>query len=464
MTEVVNVVKLADQVVETKDLQENAMVDAKKHGKVDTQDEHVDESEKQKHRKKKFRFYDSYIPKILKHSYENNGITCDAKQQLNSILCIFSKKIADITIQLTDISGKRTLSAKEVSSATEIFLSGELKQHAVAEGTKAVDHYSQNTKKGISRQVKAGIVFPPSVAEKFLRRFDTSVIMVTHTAPVFMAAVMEYICMEILESAAILAKENRRIRITVSDIESAVKNDTELARVFINLNIKFLGGSVPQWIHPSLIKKSAKGDSRSIKIREKLSDKKARSGTLALKDIKRFQKMGNTLIFARQPFEKFVRQIINEHKTNVKISKNVFSIIQYVVEDYLVNFFADANAAAIHAGRVKLMIQDIDFTRNQREGNRVLGKITENKIPIVLNKPGFAFSDEKNFTTQEATSVEVNNTVDTKPVESDVTKPVESDVTKPRGLKLDVDDLDELLEEDVYQPRLGNISENEPVV
>jgi histone H3/H4 len=201
---------------------------------------------------------------------------------------------------------------------------------------------------------------------------------------------------------------------------------------------------------------------------------------LALKDIKRFQKMGNTLIFARQPFEKFVRQIINEHKTNVKISKNVFSIIQYVVEDYLVNFFADANAAAIHAGRVKLMIQDIDFTRNQREGNRVLGKITENKIPIVLNKPGFAFSDEKNFTTQEATSVDVNNTVDTKPVESDVTKPVESDVTKPvesdvtkpvesdvtkpRGLKLDVDDLDELLEEDVYQPRLGNISENEPVV
>jgi hypothetical protein len=134
------------------------------------------------------------------------------------------------------------------------------------------------------------------------------------------------------------------------------------------------------------------------------------------------------------------------------------------VEDYLVNFFADANAAAIHAGRVKLMIQDIDFTRNQREGNRVLGKITENKIPIVLNKPGFAFSDEKNFTTQEATSVDVNNTVDTKPVESDVTKPVESDVTKPRGLKLDVDDLDELLEEDVYQPRLGNISENEPVV
>ena len=462
MTEVVNVVTLADEVVDTKDLPVNAMENAKNHDKVNVQDDNVDE--KHKHRKKKFRFYDSYIPKILKYSYENHGITCDAKQQLNSILCMFSKKLADITIQLTDISGKRTLSAKEVSSATEIFLSGELKQHAVTEGDKAVNQYSQNNKKGISRQVKAGIVFPPSVTEKFLRRFDTSVIMVTHTAPVFMAAVIEYICMEILESAAILAKEDRRIRITVSDIESAVKNDVELARVFINLNIKFLGGSVPQWIHPSLVKKGAKGDSKSIKIREKLSDKKARSGTLALKDIKRFQKMGNTLIFARQPFEKFVRQIINEHKTNVKISKNVFSIIQYVVEDYLVNFFADANAAAIHAGRVKLMIQDIDFTRTQRDGNRVLGKIAENKIPIVLNKSNFAFSDEKHFTTQEAMSVDANNTVDTKTPDTDITKAPESDITKTSGLKLEVDDLDELLEEDVYQPRLSNISENEPLV
>jgi histone H3/H4 len=187
--------------------------------------------------------------------------------------------------------------------------------------------------------------------------------------------------------------------------------------------------------------------------------------------------MGNTLIFARQPFEKFVRQIINEHKTNVKISKNVFSIIQYVVEDYLVNFFADANAAAIHAGRVKLMIQDIDFTRTQRDGNRVLGKIAENKIPIVLNKSNFAFSDEKHFTTQEAMSVDANNTVDTvdtvdtktesditKVSESDITKASESDIPKTSGLKLEVDDLDELLEEDVYQPRLSNISENEPLV
>ena len=62
-------------------------------------------------------------------------------------------------------------------------------------------------------------------------------------------------------------------------------------------------------------------------------DKKNKCGTLAIKDIKRFQKMGNTLIFARQPFEKLVRHIINEFSDNVKVSKNVFSIIQYIIED-----------------------------------------------------------------------------------------------------------------------------------
>lgn len=351
------------------------------------------EIEKSKHKRKKFRFYDSYIPKILKCSFENHGITSDAKQQLNSILIIFSKKLAEISLRLTDISGKRTLSAKEVKGATEIFLSGELKNHAVAEGTKAITQYAENTAKGVSRQTKAGIIFPPSVTEKFLRRFDTSLVMVTHTAPVFLAAVLEYICMEIVELASLLAKEERRIRITVSDIESSVKNDTELLHIFSNNNIKFLGGSVQQWIHPVLVKKQSKSETNSGKMREKVNDKKSKSGTLAIKDIRRLQKMGNTLIFARQPFEKFVRQIINEHKDNIKISKNVFNIIQYVVEDYLVHFLADANAAAIHAGRVKLMIQDIDFIRSQRDGNRSTIHRPQNKVPIVLSKPTISFTE-----------------------------------------------------------------------
>ena len=45
----------------------------------------------------------------------------------------------------------------------------------------------------------------------------------------------------------------------------------------------------------------------------------------------------------------------------MKISKNVFIILQYYIEQYIVQFLKESNAAAIHSGRVKLMVSDIQF-------------------------------------------------------------------------------------------------------
>ena len=319
-----------------------------------------------KHRRKKFRYFDSYIPKIMKKSFETSGITSDARQQLNSILIMFATKIADNSLRLTKFSDKRTLSVKEISGGVSLFLSGDLQKNSLSQGETAVINYQTNTgNKGSSRQSKASIIFPPSITEKFLRKFDTSAIMVTHTAPVYMAAVLEYICVEIIDMASIMAKDDHRVRITVSDLELSIKADSEFSKLFNDNNIRFLGGGVQQWIHPNLLVNKNVTPEKT----KKTGDRRYKSGTIAIKDIKKYQKMGNTLIFAKQPFEKFVRQIISDHKTNVKISKNVFSIIQYVIEDYLVNFFIDANAAAIHAGRVKLMVQDLEFVRCNRQGN-----------------------------------------------------------------------------------------------
>ena len=45
----------------------------------------------------------------------------------------------------------------------------------------------------------------------------------------------------------------------------------------------------------------------------------------------------------------------------MKISKDVFTILQYCVEQYIVNILRDANIIAIHSGRVKLMKSDIEL-------------------------------------------------------------------------------------------------------
>ena len=65
-------------------------------------------------KKKKTRFFETYIAKVLKQVSETNGITSNAKQQLNSILCIISKIISTSVTNLTEIAKKKTLSEKEV--------------------------------------------------------------------------------------------------------------------------------------------------------------------------------------------------------------------------------------------------------------------------------------------------------------------------------------------------------------
>ena len=312
-------------------------------------------------KKKKIHFFETYISKILKELSLKNGITSNSKQQLNSAICIIAKQISTTVIKLTEISKKKTISSKEVSNAVSIIFTGELALNAITEGNKSIINFSNKLSKGSSRQGKAGIVFPPSITEKFLRNFGYSKIMVTSTAPVFLAAVLEYLTIEILESSCKLANDNKRIRITIRDLQLSISNDEELFQLFKRLNLSFLGGGVLPYINPCLtIKKLRKKVAHDNDLNNMKKSHKFRPGTVALREIKKYQRMSNCLTIAKVPFERFVRSIVNKNKS-MKISKEVFIILQYYIEQYIVNFLNDANNAAIHAGRVKLMSVDLEF-------------------------------------------------------------------------------------------------------
>lgn len=317
-------------------------------------------------KKKKFRYYDSYISKVLKNIKSDNGITSNAKQQLNSVLIILSKLFANRAIELTNMSKKRTLSVKEVENSVKTFVNGNLQNMAIKNGSEAVALFENADKeeKGVSRQNRADIVFPPSITEKFLRSFDNSTVMVTQTAPVYLAAILEYLCMEILEQSVNNASSQNRVRLTVKDIELSVRNDSELDRLFVENNIYFMGGSNIPHINPVLLHR--KTNSSSKRKNNTTTGKKAhrfKPGTVSLREIRKLQKMGNTLVFAKNPFEKYVREIFQDYNKDLKISKNVFTILQYTIESILVKLLTQSNNAAIHAGRVKMMPVDIDFIR-----------------------------------------------------------------------------------------------------
>lgn len=323
--------------------------------------------------KKKNHFFETYISKVIKQISENNSITSNAKQQLNSVLCIIVKIISNVTRNLTKISKKKTLSDKEVLNAIVIVLPGQLGQNAIQEGIKAVNNYKEYTTKGNTRQNKAGIIFPPSITEKFLRNFGYSKIMVTTCAPVCLAAVIEYITAEIIELASNFAKDNKRIRLTIRDLEMGIRNDSELNELFNKQNIYFLGGGSVPFIHESLLSKKTKKQQIRVTNFDNTFKKthRFRSGTVALKEIKHFQKLSNCLTFPKFSFEKIVRQIVISKvnsKNIIKISKEVFIILQYFIEQYIVDILKDSNFVAIHAGRVKLMSIDIkliNYLRNK---------------------------------------------------------------------------------------------------
>ena len=196
-------------------------------------------------KKKKYHFFETFISKVLKQVSSSSGITSNAKQQLNSALIILSKKISSIVVNLTEISKKKTISEKEVINALSIIINGDLLSKSIYEGKKALSNFNDLEKtKGSSRQNKAGIIFPPSIMEKFLRNFGNSKLMVTSTAPIFFAAAIEYITAEILDLASISSKDFKRVRITIRDLELAIRNDEELDSLFTKLNISFLGGGV----------------------------------------------------------------------------------------------------------------------------------------------------------------------------------------------------------------------------
>ncbi|WCJ31308.1 Histone H2A [Euphorbia peplus] len=109
-------------------------------------------------------------------------------------------------------------------------------------------------KKATSRSSKAGLQFPVGRIARFLKAGKYAE-RVGAGAPVYLAAVLEYLAAEVLELAGNAARDNKKTRIVPRHIQLAVRNDEELSKLLGDVTIAN-GGVMPN-IHNLLLPKKA---------------------------------------------------------------------------------------------------------------------------------------------------------------------------------------------------------------
>ena len=114
--------------------------------------------------------------------------------------------------------------------------------------------------KAKSRSSRAGLQFPVGRVHRFLRKGHYAD-RIGSGAPVYLAAVLEYLSAEILELAGNAARDNKKHRIIPRHLQLVVRNDEELNKLLSGVTIA-QGGVLPNIQAALLPKKNEKGQKK----------------------------------------------------------------------------------------------------------------------------------------------------------------------------------------------------------
>ena len=190
----------------------------------------------------------TYIYKVLKQVHPDTGISKHAMAVLDDFNRDMFIRVAEEARELCMKQKNVTMTSREIQTAVRLVLPGELAKHAVSEGTKAVTKFSA-CETGGNQSTRAGLVFPVGRVKRLLK--DRTKMRIGAGAPIYLAAVLEYLTAEVLELGGNAARDNKRVRIIPRHILLAIQNDEELNKLCLTACI-MEGGVIPN-IHAVLL-------------------------------------------------------------------------------------------------------------------------------------------------------------------------------------------------------------------
>jgi histone H3/H4 len=320
--------------------------------------------------------FKTYLQRLLKGVNPKVGATGGALDSLDALTVHLAETLSARVHRL--VQGK-TITVQDVESMVVFLLSGSLAQEAAVAGQKACTAYVAGTNdKDLNRktkQVKASLVFPVSLMDRFLREFGKSRLRITQSTAIFATAVLEHVMSKLLALSAERAVEDKKTRIKNRHLTLAIENNDDLRHLLHGqLSTVVMDGGVVPDIHPFLqLQRPKKRKAPSAPAAEGTEPAtkrphRFRPGTVALRNIKKQQRSVDLQI-QRAPFVRACREIIEKEfkqttgsaKDSVRFSANFLTPFQSYVEGKVVEWFHAANMLAIHSQRQTLQPKDLDL-------------------------------------------------------------------------------------------------------
>ncbi|XP_067441661.1 histone H2AX-like [Thunnus thynnus] len=223
--------------------------------------------------------------------------------------------------------------------------------------------------KAKTRSSRAGLQFPVGRVHRHLRKGNYAE-RVGAGAPVYLAAVLEYLTAEILELAGNAARDNKKTRIIPRHLQLAVRNDEELNKLLGGVTIA-QGGVLPNIQAVLLPKKTEKPAKNKVENNLKMSGRGKTGGKARAKAKTRSSRAG--LQFPVGRVHRHLRKGNYAQRVGAGAPVYMAAVLEYLTAEIL----ELAGNAARDNKKTRIIPRHLQLAvRNDEELNKLLGGVT----------------------------------------------------------------------------------------
>ncbi|XP_067234957.1 histone H2AX-like [Chanodichthys erythropterus] len=223
--------------------------------------------------------------------------------------------------------------------------------------------------KAKTRSSRAGLQFPVGRVHRLLRKGNYAE-RVGAGAPVYLAAVLEYLTAEILELAGNAARDNKKTRIIPRHLQLAVRNDEELNKLLGGVTIA-QGGVLPNIQAVLLPKKTEKPAKGKLVIQVKMNGRGKTGGKARAKAKTRSSRAGLQFPVGR------VHRLLRKGNYAERVGAGAPVYLAAVLEYLTAEILELAGNAARDNKKTRIIPRHLQLAvRNDEELNKLLGGVT----------------------------------------------------------------------------------------